>query len=923
MAFIEKISDYITTHYDLTKDNITIVFPNKRAALQLRNRLVETIKTSFWVPQILSIQQAMEEWSGLQLIDNIEVIFEIIKMNQEFFGYAAQMAKDFDEIDQYDVDAAKLFANLRDVKVIDEWKLNLENSVESNYLKFFSSLITYYNSLRATLLKNGQGYYGLITRKIASYDDDTLRKCTQGKKTIFAGFNALTTTEENIVVRMVESGNAVMLWDLDKYYFEDEKQEAGLFARKFFQKHPNIEKNFIDDSFLTQEKEINIISVSGNAVQTNALSINLTRDKKDKEDKVDKEDKEDNKDERSVIVLADESLLVPVLNSIPEKCGNIHVTMGYPFDKTIVYHFVEQFFRYQNTLSGDDNRLYLWTFLRFCNSDFIKLIFNGLEYDKLNSWLMTMAKNSVYYINKSDFKIFSDNTELFEFLSITTKKWSDAKEFLNAIKDILLISITKLDKDNVFAKNQISVAGRIVNRLEMLLNKYSDYIHIIDLQSLYAQVAAQMSINLQSKSGGLEVMGLLETRNLDFDVIHFLSVNEGILPQNKSNNSLIPFDIRKNFGLPTYNQQQAVYAYHFYRLLQNARKINLYYNNIADLTGMGEPSRFIRQLQYEYKKRNKVAKIQRWQYKSPSINEIHDKIEVTKTDEILGKIHKLSPTSISRYVKCPLQFFWKNIENIEDNSLDEEIQVNVVGKIIHGTLDNLYKLFGHEVVTLSRFDAVVKKHYDECYDKSLKDNGFNDGLPNTGFNYLNQTVIDNMLQSFIKKEREFLAGGHVFSVINTETELSKDIEYQGHRLLLHGYADRIDEVDGTIRVIDYKTGSVSPSSAKIGAKVSGIKEMTDKAIQLLVYKYLYLHENPEVEPEHIRPGIIGFRKLSHGIFNLDIDKSHNLSTSFTKACDDYFDDYLGELFNKDIPFAQTEDTKSCSHCDFKSICKRG
>ena len=285
MAFIKKISDYITEHYDLTKENITIVFPNKRAALQLRNELAKTIKTNFWVPQILSIQQAMEEWSGLQLIDNIEVIFEIIKMNPDFFGYAAQMAKDFDEIDQYGVDATKLFEYLKDAKEIEEWNLSLDNGVESNYLKFFESLLSYYNGLRATLQNNGQGYYGMITRKIASFDETTLQKCSQGRKIIFAGFNALTKTEENIIVRMVESGNAVMLWDLDKYYFEDERQEAGLFARKFFQKHPNIEKNFIGDSFLTQKKDINIISVSGNAIQTNALQLQLRQSPDNHKDK--------------------------------------------------------------------------------------------------------------------------------------------------------------------------------------------------------------------------------------------------------------------------------------------------------------------------------------------------------------------------------------------------------------------------------------------------------------------------------------------------------------------------------------------------------------------------------------------------------------------------------------------------------------
>ncbi len=918
MAFIKKISDYITSRYDLTKENITIVFPNKRAALQLRNELAETINTNFWVPQIVSIQQAMEEWSGLQLIDNIEVIFEIIKMNPNFFQYAAQMAKDFDEIDQYDVDAAKLFEHLKYAKEIEEWNLSLENSVESKYLQFFSSLITYYNNLNDTLQKNGQGYYGLITKKIAHFDDSTLKKCTKGRKIIFAGFNALTTTEENIIVRMVESGNAVILWDLDRYYFEDEKQEAGLFARNFFKKHPNIEKNFVGDGF-SQKKEINIISVSGNAVQTNALQLMMRNDSKDKEDSEDSEDK------KEVIVLADESLLIPVLNSIPENYDNIHVTMGYPFDKTTTYHFVDQLFRYQNGLSDNQNKIYLWTFLRFCNTDFIKLIFKGLEYEKLNAWLMKMAQKSVFYFKKDDLKTFENNEILFDILNIITKKWKTAKEYVTNLKDILVLSIAKLGKDDNFTKNQISVAGRIINRIELLLNKYSDYIKITDLQMLYAQVAAQMSINLQSKSEGLQVMGLLETRNLDFDTIHFLSVNESILPQNKSNNSLIPYDLRKDYGLPTYMLQQAVYSYHFYRLLQNAKHINLYYNNLADSagSGMGEPSRFVRQLEYEYAKNNAKINITHFQYKSPKINEKQSKIEVAKTDEALNKIDKLSPTSIGTYLRCPLEYYWKHIERIEDKSPDEEIQVNVVGKIVHGTLDHFYQLFNkNELVSLELFDEMYKKHFEECYHKSLIDNDFANGLPETGFNCLNKTVIDNMLKNFVKYERKLLAEGNKFAIIDTEVKLSKIIDIQGHKVELKGFADRIDKVNDEIRIIDYKTGKVNPSDVKINDKVVGITSMTEKAIQLMIYKYLYLHNHPKVKPELIQPGIIGFQKLSHGVYNLEINELHDLSTSFEVTCEKYFNEFLEELFNKDIPFAQTVDDKYCSFCDFKNICKR-
>jgi hypothetical protein len=645
-------------------------------------------------------------------------------------------------------------------------------------------------------------------------------------------------------------------------------------------------------------------------VQTNALQLQLSQNA-------------DNQGDKEVVVLADESLLIPVLNAIPESKGNIKVTMGYPFDKTVVYHFVDQWFRYQNTLTDDENRLYLWTFIRFCNSDFIKLIFNGLEYDKLNSWLMNMASHYAYYFNKSDLKQFEEHKQLFDFLNIATRKWENAKDCVESLKEIFIVSIAKLGKDNNFVKNQLSVAGRIANRLELLLKKYSSNIQIIDLEMFYAQVAAQMTIDLKGDLDGLQIMGLLETRNLDFDTIHFLSVNEGILPKNKSNNSLIPFDIRKAYGLPTYDQQQAVYAYHFYRLLQNAKKINLYYNNIADLSGMGEPSRFIRQLEYEYANNNPKVKLEHIQYKSPVIKDIKNNISVEKTDEILNEIKKLSPTSIGCYVKCPLQFYWKYIKHIDDKSLEEEIQVNVVGSIIHATLDYFYKLFGHDVISLALFDEMYNKHFKECYNKSLIDNDFANGLPDTGFNYLNKTVIDGMLKSFVMEERKFLKKGNQLSIISTETKMEKEIDYQGHKVVLHGIADRIDKVGNEIRVIDYKTGTVHSNDVKINDKVVGITSMAEKSIQLMMYKYLYLHNNPNVDPELIKPAIVGFQTLSHGLYNLEISDNHELSQSFEETCTQYFNDFLAELFNKNIQFTQTDEIKNCGYCHFKSICKRG
>ena len=298
-------------------------------------------------------------------------------------------------------------------------------------------------------------------------------------------------------------------------------------------------------------------------------------------------------------------------------------------------------------------------------------------------------------------------------------------------------------------------------------------------------------------------------------------------------------------------------------------------------------------------------------------------ISVEKTDEILNKIKKLSPSSIGVYVRCPLQFYWKSIEHIEDTSLEEEIQVNVIGNIVHKTLENFYNLFGNEIISPALFDEMYKKHFVICYRNALIDNGFKNGLPDTGFNYLNKTVIDSMLQSFIKAERKFLEDGNQLSIISTETEMEKEIDYQGYKVLLHGFADRIDKVGDEIRVIDYKTGKVNPYDVKINDKVVGITSMAEKSIQLMMYKYLYLHNNSNVNPDLIKPAIVGFQKLSHGLYNLEISDNHELSQSFEETCTRYINDFLAELFNKDIPFAQTDELKNCGFCHFKSICKRG
>ena len=938
MAFITEIASYIKENYDLSKESLTIIFPNKRAALKLRTELINSkFETNIWLPQILSIQEAMCSWSGLQLLDNIDIIFELIKIvnkaekifSNDIYGLASQMLKDFDEIDQYAVNAKNLFQNTKDAKEIDLQFLNEDYVIDRKHIEFFASLNEYYESLRKVLLENKSGYYGLITRHIYDSDIDNLREMVGNRKIIFAGFNAMTKTEEGIIVRLIQENIATLLWDLDEYYFNDSRQEAGIFAREFFERNKHIQsikRNFIGNKLVTDKKNIDIIGASGAVIQTNALQLELHNESKD--------------NDNEVIVLSDESMLIPVLNCIPSgKSEEMQVTMGFPYSTCILNQFLQHLFVFQKNIRNNNKGIYFWSLVRLLNSELIKIIFTKEEHKHLFNWKNENIKKSAYYISTEDFENLKEHHDIYDFLCLISPKWNSNTDCISSIKSLLKAIYKKVkinDKTN-FISNQISVAGRIINKIEKLLNKYEDIIQIADIENLYRQSSAEMTINLKGDYGGLQIMGLLETRNLDFKTVHILSVNEGILPQSKNASSLIPFDLRKYYGLPTYNNKQAVYAYHFYRLLQNAENIKIYYNTLADGMGEGESSRFIKQIIHEMPSKNPNANIKEKIYKSPSNkNKEIEKIEAKKTDEVYDKIIKklsfvsedkksgLSPTSISCYLKCPLKFYLKYIEKINDDIPQELIQSNVIGTIIHAALENLYKYFGSDDITLERYQEVYAKYFNDALKKALADNNFPNGLPHSGFNYLSSKMMDKMIENFIKQEIKFLKANKSMKIIGLEENLFASIYVPEHKtnVNLTGNADRIDQVGNTIRIIDYKSGSVNDSDVVIKKNVNELKDLSEKSLQLLIYKYLYKKAHNDIAADDIEPGIIGLRKISKGIFSLSNNSSLFIGENLIEDFESKLSAIYNEILDKDIPFRQTEDENKCLNCSFVDICKR-
>lgn len=978
MAFIKKLANFITDtkNYNLVEDSLIVIFPNKRAALTLRNELVKCIGKNIWLPQILSIEEAMSLWSGLKLVDNVDVIYKLIEiMNKKIdistrknlFALASQLVKDFDEIDQYDVDAKKIFEYLKEVKETEKWTPGSDENLtetESAYLRFFNSLYFYYTQLRERLLDDNSAYYGLMTRKLHDLlkTDGELEKVVGDNKIIFAGFNAMTRTEEDIIVRLVESGKAKLFWDLDKYYYEDEMQEAGLFARNFVSEHGSLnpEKNngtnnaddfnIIENYFHIGEEQpskekkiINIIGVAGNTIQANALQIKLNEELNNKDSL-----------KNEVIVLSDETLLIPVINSIPENYKDINVTMGYPYSETFINQFIQLLFPFQNNLGNKEEAIYFWSLKRLLETEMIKVIFTNDELDSLTKCMDIFLNQSAYYLTIKDIEKYLNQDNVLTFLKEITKKWQSSFDCISSITSILqFIYNSAKATNNTFVINQISIAVKIFNKIERLIKKYDSLIQICDIEVLYKQTASEMSIKFKNKDSenniesSLQIMGLLETRNLDFDTIHILSVNEDILPQSKTPNSLIPFDLRLEYKLPVYTKKQAVYAYHFYRLIQNAKNVNIYYNTLPDDVGGGEPSRFILQLINEIPRKTKGITINQISYKLPSpVNDNIVNIDVKKTPEILEKVKKklhnekyneelkcyekygLSPTSISCYLNCPLQFYIRYIEKIEDDTPKENLQYNIIGKIIHSTFEHLYLKFGKSIIDKDCYDLIVKqdkeldKDHKGSFSMALDDNNFANGLPDSGFNYLAQIKIKELIENFIDNEKKFFIQGNKLTIKGLEEKLVYEFDIdEDTKVYLTGFADRIDQVVDKIRILDYKSGRVENSDVKITSKTDTAKNIKTKALQLCIYKFLYAKNHPDISINNIEPGIFGLLNANNPYYPLIIE-SENFKNDFMGNCEDMFINIFKEILNPEIPFKQTEDENDCKYCDYLNICKR-
>lgn len=913
-SFLEDVVEKVL-HEHNSLEHIIFVLPSKRAGTFLRNTIAKTVKKTAFAPEIYSIESFIEKISGLTYASNTQQLFELYvtysksaaKKKDNFYAFSKwgqTLLQDFNEIDRYLIDAKKLFSNLSAIQEINHWSVQAEQTqMMKDYLSFWNNLDQLYSHFNAILLSQGLGSQGLVYRQAC----EQLPKYLNTTKTnihIFIGFNALNTSEEQILQAILKNSKADIYWDTDPYFLDDPIHDAGFFIRKHLKTWPYFKEHTLKgiSTFYSDEKNIQITGVPKNVSQAKYVGKLLHKLKENQPESI----------KKTAVVLGDENLLNPILNAIPKEIDAINITMGYPLDKTPLSNLFSRFIDLY--INRDERGWFYQNILSFLAHPYIKELLKISELSKNIDLTAAIKRNNWTHITVDKIKSVSSIDSKLPLLFV--KNQPTPQQLVE--RCLLLISELKI----IFQANEDTLAleylyrfHKLFNQILELVQKHSFIDDLKSLQSLYKELLSSETVDFQGDPlEGLQIMGMLESRNLDFETVILTSVNEGILPSGKSNNSFIPFDLKTALGLPTYKEKDAVYTYHFYRLLQRAKNIYIIYNTEPDVLEGREKSRLISQLLTDSNKLNDITAKEI----APSIQPVIQNLERIEKDAGLLELIKnhaikgFSPTSLSNYIRNPIDFYKRNILGINDLlEVEETVAANTFGTIVHDTLEDLYIPFLGKYLTekglkeaKSKILPLVQQHFAKSY---------RDGDITQGKNLIAFKVAVRYIENFIDLEiRE--SKNHQIKIIGLEKNLniSLNIPELSFPIVLKGKLDRIDEKDGTIRIIDYKTGKVESKHVEI---IHWEEIITDydysKAFQLLCYALMYDNEH---SIDTIESGIISFKNLSARLLKFATKdkkgswakKNHNITQETLSLFQIELKRLILEICNPEIPFLEKE-----------------
>ncbi|GAA4968596.1 PD-(D/E)XK nuclease family protein [Algibacter aquimarinus] len=908
---------------DLKSNNVnfselTFILPSKRAGLFLKRQIPEVIKQTVFSPVIISIEEFVEDLSKLKSVTNKELLFHFYdtyteqtkKENRDSFEvfskWAQVLLQDFNEIDRYLIPQESIFNYLSDIQELNHWSVE-KNQTEfvKNYLSFWKKLHSYYNHFTKTLVNKNIGYQGLIYRKAAENLDYYIQS-NKKKQHVFLGFNALNTAEEIIIQSLLENNLAKTYWDIDSVFINNSKHDAALFTRQHknnWNYYDQNEFNWVTDNY-SKEKNISIFGIPKNIGQAKYIGSLLKTIKTKKESL-----------ENTAVILGDENLLIPVLNSLPSSIEDLNITMGFPLKSIPLASLFDSLFHIHKTSTSS---FYFKDVINIISHQFIRPLFiiNGVDY--ASKIVETIDSNNLVYLNIERLKRLADKSN--EIINLLFSDWNKSIE--DALKNCsnLIIYIKKnLDKNkdsNLLSLEYLYRFNELFNALKRL---NSDYGHIKDVSTLfgvYKELLSTETLDFQGEPlKGLQVMGMLESRVLDFETVIISSVNEGILPSGKSNNSFIPFDVKLENKLPTYKEKDAVYTYHFYRLLQRAKHIYILYNTEADVLTGGEKSRFITQLELE---NNHNINHQIIAPEVPVIYPSENIIE--KTDDLLVSIIDLaekgfSPSSLTNYIRNPIDFYYQKVLKIkEHNDVEETVAANTLGTVVHNTLEDLYKAHVGKFLILEdikKFKSLIDSKVLYHFKKEYKE-----GDMAKGKNLIIFEIAKRYVSNFLDLELKALKAGNKIKIIAIEANetVLMDIPELDFPVKLTGKVDRVDEFNGSTRIIDYKTGRVEQNKVEITLWEDITSDYTkySKSFQVLTYAYMMMLSKKIVFP--VEAGIISFKNLNEGFLKFSKkDKSGKGAKKDSYITQETLNDFAKELktlileiCNINIPFTEKE-----------------
>ena len=854
-GFIKEVINKIIISNGTDISKVIIILPNKRSRIFLKQEISKIVKKTIFSPLIYDIEEFMSLVSGINKISETELLFEFynIYLNQtkkdnqqtfeEFISWAKTLLRDFSEIDRELCDTDSLFDYLNAFKDLTHWS-NYEEETDliKNYKEFWGKIKLYHNDLKAKLLNVGMGYQGLIYREaceqILSYTENR-----KNIKHIFIGFNALSKSESEVIQEIVNS-NGEIYWDIDKALINSDYNNASLFIESYLKEWPYYKKNNIQVTSNEYKKEKNIQATGtpkniGQVKYVGELLHSMGKDELN----------------NTAVVLGDEKLLIPLLNSIPSNVKNINVTMGYPLKNSNIYSF---FYLLINIHTKNQNSFYYKSIISLVSHELISPILNnGLDLRE------KIRQGNLIYMSKKDIiDLDKENHLIYELLF---SKWTNAVDGISSC--LKLIDLIKKyyseNPENDFINLELLYH---INKIFLQINNSCEKLdYLKNINSLKIIFKELCEMNTSPFSGepvkGLQIMGMLETRLLNYKNIIVTSVNEGILPVGNNNSSFIPFEIKKANELQTFKEKDSVFAYHFYRLIKRAQNIWLIYNTEPDAMNNGEQSRFITQIEVEgihsVNKNILISKTPVKQSVEPSYSKT--KLVQEKLSSILE--NGISASMLCLYVMDQIKFFETYILGLKEEKIEETIASSTIGNIVHDSLEIIYKGYVGKRLKIEDLEKMNK-----LVSTTVKDvikNYMREENNNKGKNVIIIETVKKYVERVIEIDRKVVENENDLRIIAVEKEFETKIKDGSKKYKIRGKIDRVDQVNGELRVIDYKSGKkISRRDVTIKENDEITKEKGIYNLQLLIYM---LGMEKEFKGKKIKSGIINLKNISDGV----------------------------------------------------------